>query len=99
MGLFPKSTSGLGMLKVSGLNLVPNPPTRIRAFNYEIWNLEGDVFWNYKSEITYGLGRTLFPGRRDNAAKTVIRTIIREIQRNIQNFIINQKLIVSFKCH
>ena len=32
MGLFPNSTSGLGRERVSGRNLVPKPPTRIRAF-------------------------------------------------------------------
>jgi hypothetical protein len=32
MGLLAKSTSGLGTLRVSGRSLVPNPPTRIKAF-------------------------------------------------------------------
>lgn len=32
MGLLAKSTRGLGKLRVNGLNLVPNPPTRIKAF-------------------------------------------------------------------
>jgi len=32
MGLLAKSTRGLGTLSVNGLNLVPNPPTRINAF-------------------------------------------------------------------
>ena len=32
MGLLAKSTSGLGILRVKGLNRVPNPPTRISAF-------------------------------------------------------------------
>lgn len=34
MGLLPNSTSGLGRERVSGLNRVPKPPTRIKAF---IW--------------------------------------------------------------
>lgn len=32
--MLPNSTSGLGRERVSGLNRVPNPPTRIKAF---IW--------------------------------------------------------------
>lgn len=32
MGLLAKSTSGLGTLSVSGRNLVPKPPTNIKAF-------------------------------------------------------------------
>ena len=32
IGLFPNSTSGFGRLSVKGRNLVPKPPTNIRAF-------------------------------------------------------------------
>ena len=32
IGLFAKSTRGLGTERVSGLSLVPNPPTRMMAF-------------------------------------------------------------------
>lgn len=32
MGLLAKSISGLGELRVKGLNRVPKPPTRINAF-------------------------------------------------------------------
>ncbi|EGW08928.1 hypothetical protein I79_006646 [Cricetulus griseus] len=32
MGLLQKSTSGFGVLSVSGRKRVPYPPTRIRAF-------------------------------------------------------------------
>jgi len=49
MGLLAKSTRGLGKLRVNGLNLVPNPPTRIKAFivislliSCEIIKLESD---------------------------------------------------------
>jgi hypothetical protein len=49
MGLLAKSTRGLGTLSVNGLNLVPNPPTRINAFilmsplfSCEIIKLEAD---------------------------------------------------------
>ena len=35
MGLLPNSTRGLGLERVSGLNLVPNPPTNISAFIVE----------------------------------------------------------------
>lgn len=40
MGLFPNSTSGLGRERVSGLNRVPKPPTRIKAF---IWLARTDA--------------------------------------------------------
>ena len=32
MGLFAKSTRGLGKLRVRGLRRVPKPPTKIKAF-------------------------------------------------------------------
>ena len=35
MGLLPNSTRGLGLERVSGLNLVPKPPTKISAFIVE----------------------------------------------------------------
>lgn len=35
MGLLQNSTNGLGLERVKGLNRVPYPPTRIRAFMFQ----------------------------------------------------------------
>jgi len=40
MGLLAKSTRGFGKLRVNGLNRVPNPPTRMRAFILILLSLE-----------------------------------------------------------
>jgi len=36
MGLLAKGATGLGMLQVKGLNLVPKPPARIIDFMYRL---------------------------------------------------------------